>query len=834
MNEQPELSVGGRRVMMHAKKLARDFQHEFITTEHVLLSIIESDRIPKSVKIMQSVHKVNIEEFRSFVITNLSKWKGDKKPELKDIEPSARMLKMLSYASCIAQEMNLTLVDIDHLLLSILVSDSGGGNNLFKLKNINVDELYEDIYSRITPTKRKTKKRTKSLTGGAGSNTDDDINEHAESVLEKYAVNLTREAINGELDPVIGREQDVRSVIEILSRRNKNNPVLVGEPGVGKTAVVELLAQKIAKQTVPVGLRDKQIYTLDLAQLVAGTIYRGQFEERLKEVINYAQNHKNIVLFIDELHMLVGAGSTTGSMDASNILKPALARGRISCIGATTLQEYKEHVEGDGALDRRFQSVHVEEPSMADTIDILKGIKDKYEKFHNVRYNNKILQEIARLCDRYMTDKNFPDKAIDVLDEVGARIKIKQCRTEEIEEIIEELDEIITCKNKCVENQEFDTALGYRETEIILSENLETMIADQQKVEQQKAKIVRVTMEDVHSLVSDRSGVPVQTINRCESTLLKKLADNMKSEVIGQSVGIDKICNAIKRSKAGISDPNRPISSLLFLGPTGVGKTHLAKVLGEQIFHDGNFKQYDMSEFSEKHSVSKLIGSPPGYVGYGEGGDLTEFVRINPYTVLLFDEIEKAHPEVLQVFLQIFEYGRLTDSEGVDVNFRNTIIVMTSNIGAHRFEKLNSVGFSPMGNDINTGVIDELKRTYAPEFINRIDEIVVFNKLTRDDILKVTHLLMRQLKRSLRRNCRKTLTYDDKVVELLVDMNKDDNTYGARPLRRLITEHVETPIADLIIESEQPIKSFHAWVDGITNQITFDLIHSNVTAPAVS
>ena len=827
MNEQPELSVGGRRVMMHAKKLARDYQHNFITTEHILLSIMESDRVPKSVKIMQSVHSVNMEEFRSFVITSLSKWKGDKKPELKDIEPSARMLKMISYASCIAQEMDMHLVDIDHLLLSILVSDSGGGNNLFKLKNINVDELYEDIYSRINPVKRKSRKKTKHISGGGSSSTDSQDDIHAESVLEKYAVNLTREAINGQLDPVIGRELDVKSMIEILSRRTKNNPVLVGEPGVGKTAVVELLAQKIAKHTVPVGLRNKQIYTLDLAQLVAGTIYRGQFEERLKEVINYTTNHSDVILFIDELHMLVGAGSTSGSMDASNILKPALARGRISCIGATTLQEYKEHIEGDGALDRRFQSVYIEEPSLTDTISILKGIKEKYEKFHNVKYNNKIIEEIARLCARYMTDKRFPDKAIDILDEVGARLKIQQCRTEEIEQVIEEMDVTINNKNRSVELQEFDTALGYRETEHELSSQLDQMIVDQEKVEQKRAKSVRVTMDVVHDLVSDRCGVPVNTLNRSESGVLKKLAINMKNEVIGQSTGIDKICNAIKRSRAGISDPNRPICSLLFMGPTGVGKTHLAKTLGEQMFHDGNFKQYDMSEFSEKHSVSKLIGSPPGYVGYGEGGDLTEYIRLNPYTVLLFDEIEKAHPEVLQIFLQIFEYGRLTDSEGVDVNFRNTIIVMTSNIGAHKFEKLNTVGFSPVGDDTHSGVIEELKRAYAPEFINRIDEVVVFDKLERQDITRVTHLLMRQLKRSLRHNSRKTFTYDNKVVDFLVDNNKDQNMYGARPLRRLITEHLETPMADLIIESDKPIKSLHAWVDGITNRITFDLIHSN-------
>ena len=827
MNEQPELSVGGRRVMTHAKKLAREYKHDFITTEHVLLGILESDRQPKSIKIMKTMHGVDVDAFRSFVMTNLSKYKGPKTPELKDIEPSARMLKMLSYASCISQEMNMDLVNIDHLMLSILVSDSGSGNNLFKLKNIDVDALYEDIYDKITPAKKHTKKRTRQRanTGSSGEN-DDDVSSHAESVLEKYAVNLTREAAEGRLDPVIGRQRAVQSMIEILSRRTKNNPVLIGEPGVGKTAVVELLAQKIADHVVPGNLKNKQIYTLDLAQLVAGTIYRGQFEERLKEVINYVQAHPDIVLFIDELHMLVGAGSTSGSMDASNILKPALARGRISCIGATTIQEYKEYIEGDGALDRRFQSVYLDEPTTEQTCDILKGIKTRYEKFHNVRYNQTVIKEIVKLCDRYMTDKRFPDKAIDILDEIGARVKINRYKTEETEQLVDQLKHIIDQKNLSVEHQQFDVALGFRETEYELSTQLDLHIEDYMKLETNSAKAVRITLDDVRDLISDRSGVPVNTLQRDESDMLKQLSTRMKHEVIGQDQGIDKICNAIKRSRAGITSPDRPISSLLFLGPTGVGKTHLAKTLGEQMFHEGSFKQYDMSEFSERHSVSKLIGSPPGYVGFGDGGDLTEYVRLNPYSVLLFDEIEKAHPEVLQLFLQLLEYGRLTDSEGVDVNFRNTIVVMTSNIGAHRFEKLNGVGFSPQNNDTHAGVIEELRRMYAPEFLNRLDEIVVFNKLEHDQIMHVTNLLFKQLKQTVRSNAKLRFTYESQVVKHLVDLNKDQ-MYGARPLRRLITEHVETPLANIIIDSEQPVKSVHARFNPLDDSIIFDTIHNS-------
>jgi ATP-dependent Clp protease ATP-binding subunit ClpC len=825
MNEQPELSVGGRRVMMHAKKLAKDYNHDFITTEHVLLSIMESDRIPKGVKIMQTAHRIDIDEFRGFVTTNLSKYRGPKEPSLNDIEPSSRMLKMLSYASCIAQEMESTLVDVDHLLLSILVSDTGSGNNLFKLKNIDVDILYEDIYSRVCPKKVAGKQKTKHKTKVGGGTGDNDIGDHTESVIETYANNLTRQASRGELDPVIGREEDVQSMIEVLSRRTKNNPVLIGEPGVGKTAVVELLALKISKQIVPTNLRDKQIYTLDLAQLVAGTIYRGQFEERLKEIINYVQSNKDIILFIDELHMLVGAGSTSGSMDASNILKPALARGKLSCIGATTLQEYKEHIENDGALDRRFQSIVVDEPAVTDTIEILRGIKSKYEEYHNVRYNKGVLAEIVNLCDRYMTDKRFPDKAIDVMDEIGSRVKIERYNTVHIESLMVQMEQTINYKNKCVENQEFDTALGYRDTEYELSDRLEEHIKEQQLIENKKARPLRIELDQVRRLISDRSGVPVTALEQDEAETLKKLSCAMKTCVIGQDDGIDRICNAVKRNRAGVSDPNKPICSLLFLGPTGVGKTHLARSLGEQMFHDGNFKQFDMSEFSEKHSVSKLIGSPPGYIGYGEGGDLTEFVRYNPYCVLLFDEVEKAHPEVLQLFLQVLEYGQLTDSEGLDVNFKNTIVIMTSNIGAHRFEKLNGVGFSPSNHDTHDGVIQELQKMYSPEFLNRIDETVIFNKLDKHHVIKVTKLLFKQLKDNLRRNIKCRLMFDDQVINHIVELN-DDTMYGARPLRRLITEHVETPLADVIIDHPGDVRAVRVSINQ-EDRLTFDVTRSN-------
>lgn len=829
MKEQPELSVGARRVINRAKRLAQDYKHDFITTEHVLLSIFEEPRYPNSVQIMQDVYDIQRNDFRTFVMTNLSKYKGEKTPDMKDIEPSGRVLKMLTYASCISQEMDLQMVEIDHLLLSILVSDSGSGNNLFKLKNIDVDTLYEDIYGRIDPKKKKTgRKKTKQATGGTGDGHVQKAVDHSESVLEKYATNLTKEAVLGKLDPVIGRDDEVLYMIEILSRRTKNNPVLIGEPGVGKTAVVEMLAQRIANHSVPLNLLTRQVYSLDLAQLVAGTIYRGQFEERIKEVINYAQDKPDIILFIDELHMLVGAGSTTGSMDASNILKPALARGKLSCIGATTYQEYKEFIEGDGALGRRFQSVYIDEPNTENTITILKGIKHKYEEFHNVKYNNSVITEIVNLCARYMPEKQFPDKAIDILDETGSRIKVRKLQTDDVRQATDDLNDIIHKKNKAVERQDFDTGLGYRETEYILRERLKELVDQKNYLRKNPGPPTRVDVKHVRSLVSDRTGIPVDDIQESETNVLRTLGDKIKQRVVGQVSGVEGICSAIKRSRAGIGDPDKPISSLLFLGPTGVGKTHLARVLGEEMYHEGNFKQYDMSEFSEKHTVSKLIGSPPGYVGSGEGGDLTEYVRYNPYCVLLFDEIEKAHINVLQLFLQILEYGCLTDSDGMEVNFRNTIIVMTSNIGAHKFDKLNTVGFNT-NNDVSQGVIDELKKSYSPEFINRIDEVVVFDRLTDSEMDQVCGLLLKRLKKNVRNNNGCIIMFSDTVAGHITSLVEDD-TYGARPLKRLITEHIETPLANLLIDSDDKINRVR--IDIQNDQVVLNVSDNNPTFQA--
>ena len=817
-DELPDLSVGARKAVMQAKRFAQTYSHDFTTTEHLLLGILDHENRPTSVRVMTDMD-IDILGLKSFIIKNLQKYKGPDKPKMTDIELSGRAMKVLAYASNIATEMKCTLVDLDHLMLSILVSDSGTGNNLFKLKNIDVDHLYEVIFNTITPKSTKYKKPKQKSTSSR-KNTDTGSNSAVKgpgSSLEKYATNLTEQAANGEIDPVIGRDYEVNACIQILSRRTKNNPVLIGEAGVGKTAVVEALALRIANHEAPTNLKDKNIYTLDLAQLVAGTIYRGQFEERLKDIITYVQSKDDIILFVDELHMLAGAGSSTGAMDASNILKPALARGKISCIGATTTQEYKEYIECDGALERRFQSIYVDEPEPDEVTEILKGIKHKYEEYHNVRYGVGILKEIVMLCNRYITDKNFPDKAIDILDEIGAKKRVAKYLDMSVELIDKEIKTLIEHKKEAVAGQQFDVAVELRKRETELKNERQEMLHELQS--ELASKPLLITLEDVRELISSKCSVPLSALEEDEATTLSKLAITVKKKVIGQVQGVDRICNAIKRNRAGVSDPDRPICSLMFLGPTGVGKTHLARTLGDMLFDNTNFKQFDMSEYAEGHSISKLIGSPPGYVGYGDGGKLTEYVRRNPYCVLLFDEIEKAHADIVQVFLQILEYGVLTDSDGLEVNFKNTIVIMTSNVGAHLFEKNSSVGFAASP-DPDVSIVNELKKMYAPEFINRLDEVVVFGKLTENDLQKIVKILLSSMKRTLKTNNKTTLMIDPMVNEYILSHNTDIS-YGARPLKRLITEHIETPLAEFIIDNRLT-KCKKIYIDVIDDKIVFN------------
>jgi ATP-dependent Clp protease ATP-binding subunit ClpC len=607
------------------------------------------------------------------------------------------------------------------------------------------------------------------------------------------------------LDPVIGRKKEIRRVVQILCRRTKNNPVLIGEAGVGKTAIVEGLALEIAKGYVPEILADKRLVTLDLALMVAGTKYRGQFEERIKAVMDEIRRAKNVVIFIDELHTIVGAGAAEGAMDASNIFKPALSRGELQCIGATTLAEYRKYIEKDSALDRRFQSVMVDAPSADDSIEILKGIAPKYEEHHKVDYTVMALENAVKLSERYITSRFLPDKAIDVLDESGARARINSLnRPPEIEALGTEIEEVCGQKEEAISRQKFEDAAKFRDQEKQLRERRETMI-EEWKENRAETRIV-VDEEDMLQVVSDWTGIPLRRMEQKESEKLLNLEIELQDSVIGQGEAVSAISKALRRSRADLKDPRRPIGSFLFMGPTGVGKTHLAKTLAESIFGDREaIVQIDMSEYLEKFSVSRLIGSPPGYIGYEEGGQLTETVRRKPYCVVLFDEIEKAHPDVVQLLLQVLEEGRLTDSLGRTVDFRNTILIMTSNVGAHILQKGLGLGFGSDDEEDNFDttrrkILDEAKKVFKPEFLNRINSLIVFRQLQRRDLRKIIEIELGYLRTRLE-DKKISLDVSNEAKDYLIDQGYDEK-FGARPLRRAVEQHVEDPLAESLLRGE--------------------------------
>ena len=626
--------------------------------------------------------------------------------------------------------------------------------------------------------------------------------------LEKYGRDLTSEAVKGTIDPVIGREEETKRLIQILGRRKKNNPILIGEAGVGKSAIVEGLALRIASGDVPAALRGKRILSLDVASLVAGTKYRGQFEERMKTFIDMLRNEKDIILFIDEIHTIVGAGSTQGGLDTANILKPALARGELQCIGATTLDEYRETIEQDGALERRFQKIIVEPTSHETTLKILENLKDRYENHHNVRYSDESLKACVELTERYITDRHFPDKAIDVLDEAGSRLKLHNSREpESILKLEKEVRAASEEKRKASEAMDYAEATKARLKEIARADRLKQVRADWQ-LEQRRNRSV-ITAEDIREVVSTMTGIPLQSISNDEKSRLKGMYEHLSSRVIGQSAAIDKVTKAIRRSRAGLKDPDRPAGVFMFVGPTGVGKTLLVKELAQWMFGSRDaLVRIDMSEYSEKHNVSRLIGSPPGYVGYNEGGQLTEIIRRQPYSVVLFDEIEKAHPDVLNIMLQIFDEGRLTDGSGRKVDFRNTIIIMTSNVGSRRAaSRPPAIGY---GNSESLRNIEEqnarsdyrsaLEATFAPEFLNRIDDIVIFETLSRNDISRIVDMEFDRIaKRAAAMGYMLELTSEARNE--LTEMGYDPR-YGARSLRRMLLEHIEEPLASMIVDEE--------------------------------
>jgi ATP-dependent Clp protease ATP-binding subunit ClpC len=646
-------------------------------------------------------------------------------------------------------------------------------------------------------------------------------------VLDNFGRDITKMAELGALDPIVGREAEIERVSQILSRRKKNNPILIGEPGVGKTAIVEGLALRIVQRKVSRVLFDKRVISLDLAALVAGTKYRGQFEERMKAIMNELEKNRDVILFIDELHTIVGAGGASGSLDASNIFKPALARGELQCIGASTLDEYRMHIEKDGALDRRFQKVIVDPPSVDDTIQILNNIKSKYEEFHNVEYDNEAIDACVKLSDRYVTDRLLPDKAIDVLDEVGARVHLKNINVpQNIVELEQKIEDVKVEKNRVVKSQKFEEAAALRDTEKKLQEELERAKASWE--EDSKHKKFPIGEEDIAEVISMMTGIPVKRMVEAETEKLRKMADDMKGMVIGQDEAILKVVKAIQRNRVGLKDPKKPIGTFIFLGPTGVGKTELARSLARYMFDSEEaLIRIDMSEYMEKFTVSRLIGAPPGYVGYEEGGQLTERVRRKPYSVILLDEIEKAHPDIYNILLQVLDDGQLTDGLGRKVDFKNTMIIMTSNIGVRQLKDFGSgVGFTTTArleseDEANKAVIEKaLKKTFSPEFLNRIDDVIIFNSLTKDDIFRIIDILMKGVTKRLA-NLGFSMELTEEAKTFLADKGYDQQ-FGARPLHRAIQKYLEDPLAEEILNMNVKAGDvLLAGVDAEQSKLTF-------------
>jgi ATP-dependent Clp protease ATP-binding subunit ClpC len=801
-----------QQVLALARKEADRFHHNYVGTEHLLLGLINLGQ-GVAVNVLQKMG-LDLETVRNAVEKQVGT--GPEAKPTGNIPYTPRVKKVLALAGKEARALNHSYIGTEHILLGLLREGEGVAARVLKSLDVDIERCRNEILAELDPNYSgeagpPAPEEPAGAGSGAGAPTGgapspEEKKEIKTPALKAFGRDLTELARNGELDPVIGRRSEIRRVIQILCRRTKNNPVLIGEAGVGKTAIVEGLAQEIASGIIPEILLDKRVITLDLALMVAGTKYRGQFEERIKAVMDEIRRAKNIIVFIDELHTIVGAGAAEGAMDASNIFKPALSRGELQCIGATTLGEYRKYIEKDSALDRRFQSVKVEAPSVDETILILKGIRHKYEEHHKVTYTDQALLSAAKLSDRYITARYLPDKAIDVLDEAGARARIESLnRPPEVEELAKEIERVCALKEEAISKQHFEEAAKFRD------EEKRVRLRRDQQIEQWKRtrdeRQVTVGEDEMLQVVSDWTGIPLSRMEQRESQKLLNLEKELQANIIGQNPATEVIAKALRRSRADLKDPRRPIGSFLFLGPTGVGKTHLAKILAEQIFGDqAALLQIDMSEYMEKFSVSRLIGSPPGYIGYEEGGQLTEAVRRKPYSVVLFDEIEKAHPDVVQLLLQVLEDGRLTDSLGRTVDFRNTILIMTSNIGADIIQRQGSMGFDvgmDGGRDFERAkarIIEETKHHFKPEFLNRINEIVVFQPLSKVHLKLIVELEIAKVCKRLGEQ-KIDLEVDDTAKEFLLEKGWDEK-YGARPLRRAVERYLEDPLAEAILRGE--------------------------------
>ena len=788
-----------KKVIEIANDISIELGHNYIGTEHILYGLVKEGegiaaKVLNNKGITDEKVRVKIEELLGV---------GREIKETLGFTP--RTKRVLENAFLESKRIGYNYIGTEHLLLAILKEEDCVATRIILELNVEISKVYNEI-AKVINEEESDQEIKKDITRVRGSYS-------STTVLNQFGEDITVQAEDGKFDNIIGREAEIERIIQILSRRTKNNPCLIGEPGVGKTAIVEGLAERIVSGEVPENLKDKRIVSIDISGMVAGAKYRGDFEERIKKALNEVKKVGDVILFIDEIHTIVGAGAAEGAIDAANILKPLLARGEIQLIGATTIEEYRKYIEKDSALERRFSPVDVGEPTEIETVEIIKGIRDKYEAHHNVKITDEAINSAVTLSVRYITDRFLPDKAIDLIDEAASQVRINLFTEPDTIKVMEEkIDVIMNEKEEAIYNQDFERAANLRDKEKEAREELNTEMNKWKKIKNND--ITEIGEENIAEIISKWTAIPIQKLTEDENQKLKHLEEMLQKRVVGQNEAVEAVAKAIRRGRVGLKDPKRPIGSFLFLGPTGVGKTELSKALAEILFDNENsIIRLDMSEYMEAHSVSKLIGSPPGYIGYDGGGQLTEKVRRRPYSVILFDEIEKAHPDVMNLLLQILEDGRLTDSQGREVNFKNTIIIMTSNLGARHITDKKSLGFGNMENEkeyenIKKEVIKELKKELRPEFINRIDEIIVFHKLSEEDIKQITNIMLKQVEERLK-NQKYIVEIDDGVVKAIVEQGYDNN-FGARPLRRTIQNLVEDRISEEILSGN--LKKNKKWI----------------------
>ena len=805
-------------IVEYSKEEANRLLNNYIGPEHLLLGLLREEG-GKAIYLLRNLN-VDLLELKISIEGVLKKYSDEELLPDADVPMSAHSSKILKMCILEARKQQQDMADTEHLLLAILKDKSNLAAKMLEKNDIDYDKVYNEYLKTIPDIKSGMEymdddedDEDDAPRGGGnessnspGTKTSSNKGNNDTPVLDNFGYDMTDAAANGKLDPVVGREREIERLAQILGRRKKNNPVLIGDPGVGKSAIVEGLALRIAQKKVSRVLFDKRVVSLDLTAVVAGTKYRGQFEERIQSIINELKKNPNVIIFIDEIHTLVGAGASPGSMDAANILKPALARGEIQCVGATTMDEYRKTIEKDGALERRFQKIIVEPTTIEETLEIMRNIKEKYEDFHNVSYTDEAIEACVRLTDRYINDRYFPDKAIDAMDESGARSHLTNVEVpKEMEEQEAKLEEMKQKKTDAVRDQNYELAASFRDKERQLNEQLEVMKEAWEK--EMKANRQTVDLDDIENVVSLMSGIPVKRMAMVEGQKLVSLREDLKKKVIAQDKAVEQLTKAILRSRVGLKDPNKPTGTFLFLGPTGVGKTYLAKELAKQMFGSADaLIRIDMSEYMEKYSVSKMVGSAPGYVGYEEGGQLTERVRRRPYSIILLDEIEKAHPEVFNILLQVLDEGRLTDASGRLVDFKNTVIIMTSNVGSRQLKEFGrGIGFTTGANMENAKYAESvikksLSKTFAPEFINRIDEIITFNSLDLEALVKIVDLEVKKvIKRVEEIGYKITITTE---AERFIAKEGFDTQYGARPIQRAIQTHLEDGLSELIVADQ--------------------------------